>query len=472
VRFEGLRTRLAGRQRAGEELSTVRRVVADGIVSVAEPGRSRDHTERLLGACGVRLEVDEAGDGSRRVAVEPPSELRVPGEIEVPGDFSSAAFWVVAALVVPGSEVVIRRVGLNPTRTRFLDILRRMGANIEIRGAGEDAIGEPVGELVVHHSTLEATVVGPEDVPGAVDELPLLALVGAFARGETVVWGAEELRVKETDRISAVCGEFRKIGVELEERPDGFVVVGDPERGIPGGRGHSRGDHRIGMGLAVAGLASKEGSWSKTSRRRLYPTPVSWMTSGDFLADRITGRNVLVAIDGPAGSGKSSVAGRSPNDSVSPAGHGRNLPGRSARGPRGGGGPRRRGGARRDRRGVDLTATGVFYRGEHIPDEACAPRGFCCCLQGQRAPGAQGSSRREAADRRPRSAGCRGAVVEGRDIGTVVLPDAGLKVFLSASPEERARRRALQTGREGSSDASARLCARATGATLSAKPHP
>ena len=232
---------------------------ADGNVGVTEPGRSRDHTERLLGACGVRVEVEEAGARSRRVAVEPPSELRVPGEIEAPGDFSSAAFWVVAALVVPQSEVVIRRVGLNPTRTRLLDILRRMGADIEIRGAGEDAIGEPVGELVVRHSTLEATVVGPEDVPGAVDELPLLALVGAFARGDTVVWGAEELRVKETDRIRAVCEELRKIGVEIEEHPDGFVVVGDPERGIKGGRGNSRGDHRIGMGLAVAGLASKEG---------------------------------------------------------------------------------------------------------------------------------------------------------------------------------------------------------------------
>ena len=232
---------------------------ADGIVSVTEPGRSRDHTERLLGACGVRLEVDEAGSGSRRVAVEPPGELRVPGEIEVPGDFSSAAFWIVAALVVEDSEVVIRRVGLNPTRTRFLDILRRMGADIEIRGVGEDTIGEPVGELIVRYSTLEATVVGPEDVPGAVDELPLLALVGAFARGETVVSGAEELRVKETDRIRAVCEEFRKIGVHIEERPDGFAVVGDPGRGILGGRGNSRGDHRIGMGLAVAGLASKGG---------------------------------------------------------------------------------------------------------------------------------------------------------------------------------------------------------------------
>jgi len=232
---------------------------ADGPVGVTEPGRSRDHTERLLGACGVQVETEEVGDGSRRVVVEPPDEVRVPGEIEVPGDFSSAAFWIVAALVVPNSEVVIRRVGLNPTRTRFLDILRRMGADIVIRGAGEDAIGEPVGELVVRHSALEATVVGPEDVPGAVDELPLLALAGAFARGETVVWGAEELRVKETDRIRAVCEEFRKIGAQIEEHPDGFAVLGDPERGIAGGRGSSRGDHRIGMGLAIAGLASKEG---------------------------------------------------------------------------------------------------------------------------------------------------------------------------------------------------------------------
>jgi 3-phosphoshikimate 1-carboxyvinyltransferase len=232
---------------------------ADGPVGVTEPGRSRDHTERLLGACGVKVGADEVSSGSWRVAVEPAGELRVPGEIEVPGDFSSAAFWVAAALVVPGSEVRIRKVGLNPTRRRFLDILGRMGAEVEIRGAVEDAIGEPVGEMLVRHSRLTAATVGPEDVPGSVDELPLLAVLGAFAEGETLVFGAEELRVKETDRIRAVCEEFRKVGVEIEERPDGFAVAGNPEGGIRGGRASSRGDHRIGMGLAVAGLASKEG---------------------------------------------------------------------------------------------------------------------------------------------------------------------------------------------------------------------
>lgn len=234
-------------------------LLADGPVTVSEPGRSRDHTERLFEACGVEVRLEELGAWSRRVTVEPPGELRVPVDISIPGDLSSAAFWIAAALVVPGSEVRIRRVGINPTRTRFLDILGRMGAEVEIFGAGEDAIGEPVGEVLVRHSTLEAATVGTEDVPGAVDELPLLALLGAFAKGETVVWGAEELRVKETDRIRAVCEEFRKIGVEIEERPDGYAVVGDPEGGIRGGRASSRGDHRIGMALAIAGLASRNG---------------------------------------------------------------------------------------------------------------------------------------------------------------------------------------------------------------------
>jgi 3-phosphoshikimate 1-carboxyvinyltransferase len=230
---------------------------AGGPVAVVEPGRSRDHTERLFGACGVDVRVEDLAGGARRVGLTPPGRLEVPAEIIVPGDISSAAFWVAAALVVPGSEVRIGGVGLNPTRSGFLDILRGMGADAEASNVREDRIGEPVGELVVRHSELWGTRVGPESVPGAVDELPLLALVGAFAEGETVVEGAGELRVKETDRISAVCEEFRKVGVEIEEREDGFVVTGGG--GVRGGRASSRGDHRLAMGLGVAGLASREG---------------------------------------------------------------------------------------------------------------------------------------------------------------------------------------------------------------------
>jgi 3-phosphoshikimate 1-carboxyvinyltransferase len=230
---------------------------ADWPVSVVEPGRSRDHTERLFRACGVEVRGEDLPCGARRVRVEPPGRLEVPEEITVPGDISSAAFWLAAALVVQGSELRIMGVGLNPTRSGFLDILRRMGADVEASGVRENRIGEPVGDLVVRHSRLRGTRVGPEEVPGAVDELPLLALVGAFAEGETVVEGAEELRVKETDRISAVCEEFRRLGVELEEREDGFVVRGTG--GIRGGRASSRGDHRLAMGLAIAGMASREG---------------------------------------------------------------------------------------------------------------------------------------------------------------------------------------------------------------------
>ena len=230
---------------------------ADSVVTVVEPGRSRDHTERLFGACGVEVGVWDLPGGARRVELTPPERLEVPAEIFVPGDVSSAAFWVAAALVVPGSEVRIKGVGLNPTRRGFLDILRGMGARVEASGVEEGGLGEPVGELVVHHSELRGIRVGVEDVPGAVDELPLLALIGAFAAGETVIEGAGELRLKETDRISGVCEEFRKVGVEIEEREDGFVVRGG--RTIRGGRASSRGDHRLAMGLAVAGLASREG---------------------------------------------------------------------------------------------------------------------------------------------------------------------------------------------------------------------
>lgn len=225
---------------------------ADGKVGVVEPDESRDHTERLFEACGIGVERE-----GQRTSVEPVENVSPPAEMRVPGDFSSAAFWVAAALAVPGSELRITGVGLNPTRTGFLDILSRMGAEIEITSKEENEIGEHVGDLLVRHSELRGIKVGASEVPKAVDELPLLALLGAFAEGETILEGAEELRVKESDRIGELCGEFCRMGVEIEEREDGFKIHGGA--GIAGGRVSGVGDHRLAMGLAVAGLASRGG---------------------------------------------------------------------------------------------------------------------------------------------------------------------------------------------------------------------
>jgi 3-phosphoshikimate 1-carboxyvinyltransferase len=181
-------------------------------------------------------------------------------EILVPGDPSSAAFMVAAAMLVSGSRVVVRDVGLNWTRTGFFRIAERMGAVIlgNLEQPDSEADSEPVGELDVASSALEATVVEPFEVALAIDELTLVALLGAFAEGETVVRGAEELRLKESDRIAAVVGGLRGLGADIEETEDGFVVRGDGSP-LRGGTIDSHGDHRLAMLGAVAGIASTEG---------------------------------------------------------------------------------------------------------------------------------------------------------------------------------------------------------------------
>jgi 3-phosphoshikimate 1-carboxyvinyltransferase len=181
-------------------------------------------------------------------------------ELVVPGDPSSAAFIVAAALLVPGPRVVVRDVGLNWTRTGFFAIAKRMGAVIvgELEPPGTEAAEEPVGELDVASGPLEATVVEPHEVPLAIDELTLVALLGAYAEGETVVRGAQELRLKESDRISAVVDGLRALGADIEATADGFAVRGSGSP-LPGGTIESRGDHRIAMLGAVAGLASSGG---------------------------------------------------------------------------------------------------------------------------------------------------------------------------------------------------------------------
>ena len=221
--------------------------------SVIEPAPSRDHTERMLLRAGV--DVRRAG---ARIEVGNVDELEL-DEVIVPGDPSSAAFFLAAAAIVPGSRVVAHDVGVNWTRTGFLRILARMGARIDgaLEAPGSLVEVEPVSTLTVEHSALQGVRVGVEEVPLAIDELPLVALLGCFAEGETVVSGAGELRLKESDRIAGVVDGLRGLGAEIEATADGFVVAGTG--GLRGGRLDSLGDHRLAMLGAVAGVASREG---------------------------------------------------------------------------------------------------------------------------------------------------------------------------------------------------------------------
>ncbi len=229
---------------------------AVGETTIVEPAPNRDHTERMLAAAGAG--VRRAG---ARVTIGPAEALDLGGEIVVPGDPSSAAFAIAAALIVPGSHVVVRGASTNWTRTGFVRIAQRMGGRIEgaLEAAPGDAIphADPIGDLEVHGGPLRATVVDPDEVPLAIDELPLVALLACFAEGRTVVRGAAELRVKETDRIATVVDGLRGLGAEIEATGDGFVV--DGSGGLEGGTIASHGDHRLAMLGAVAGLASRAG---------------------------------------------------------------------------------------------------------------------------------------------------------------------------------------------------------------------
>jgi 3-phosphoshikimate 1-carboxyvinyltransferase len=219
---------------------------AAGRTTVVEPSPSRDHTERLLPAFGVPVDVRGA-----EVSVSGGARLK-PLTWDVPGDVSSAAFLVVAALIVPEAFIHVENVLLNPRRTAFLDVLRRMGAHVESGVRRADP--EPVGWLEARTSRLKGTEVRPEEVAGLIDEVPILAVAAACADGELVVRGAGELRVKESDRIAALCEGLRLLGAEVEEYPDGLRVRGGAS--LRGARVRSHGDHRIAMALAVAGLAA------------------------------------------------------------------------------------------------------------------------------------------------------------------------------------------------------------------------
>jgi 3-phosphoshikimate 1-carboxyvinyltransferase len=228
-------------------------LMAGGSTSFTEPTRSRDHTERFLRGAQVPFERD-----GTTVRVWQCDELELE-HIHVPADPSSAAFFVTAAAIVPNSRIVLQDVGLNWTRTAFFQIADRMGAVVigDLEPPGTESAQEPVGEVDVAYAPLVATTVAGDEVPLAIDELPLVALLGVFADGETVVRDAKELRVKETDRIESVVEGLRGLGAEIEATKDGFVVQGTGR--LKGGTFDSRGDHRMAMLGAVAGLASEEG---------------------------------------------------------------------------------------------------------------------------------------------------------------------------------------------------------------------
>ena len=227
---------------------------AEGPTTVIEPLATRDHTEVMLEAAGAKIER-----GQGRVTVWPSPDLKL-DEVEVPADISSAAFFMVAASIVPGSEVVLDRIGINPTRTGILSILERMGADIEVEpqvGGEPGQGGEPIGRITVRSAGLRGTSVEGAEVPLAIDELPLVALAACFAKGETVIADAEELKRKESDRIAVVVDALSGLGAEIEATADGMKINGTGM--LRGGIVNSHGDHRIAMLGAIAGMASREG---------------------------------------------------------------------------------------------------------------------------------------------------------------------------------------------------------------------
>ena len=230
-----------------------------GITTVVEPVPTRDHTERMLKGFGADLWVEEH-EGERIIRIRGEAELK-PQQIGVPGDPSSAAFFIVAALLVPGSDVTIENVGLNPTRAGLITVLRQMGGSIEELNAREVG-GEPVADLRVTHSSLKGIEVDPALAPSMIDEFPVLFVAAAMAEGRTVTTGLEELRVKESDRISVMAAALTGAGARVEETEDGLIIdgsAGKPLRGSTDSPSKTHLDHRIAMSMAVAGITSRDG---------------------------------------------------------------------------------------------------------------------------------------------------------------------------------------------------------------------
>ncbi len=223
---------------------------AEGVTEIIQPETSRDHTERMLQYFDADIEFN-----GKYTRLNPSGGLKAKN-IHVPGDISSAAFIIVATLILKNSHTLIRDVGINPTRNYFLDILKKMGANIEIKNK-RIISNEPVADIETFSSDLISVEIERKQIPNIIDEIPILAVAASRARGKTIIKGAGELRNKESDRITALCTQFKKVGVDISERKDGFEIIGNNNSDISGGTVKSMGDHRIAMSLAVLSLLSK-----------------------------------------------------------------------------------------------------------------------------------------------------------------------------------------------------------------------
>ena len=245
-------------------------LTAESATTVIEPAQSRDHSERMLKAFGADLTV--GGEMGRHISVTPGATLRGQTVI-VPGDISSAAFWLVAGSLVPGADITIENVGLNPTRTGILEVLDQMGARIEVLNP-RDVAGEPVGDLRVTHSPLQPFDFGDEIMPRLVDEVPILSVAACFCDGESRISGASELRVKETDRLAVMARQLKAMGADIEEHDDGMTIRGG--RPLTGAVLDSETDHRVAMSLAVAAMLAKGDSSLARSEAAAVSYPTFW----------------------------------------------------------------------------------------------------------------------------------------------------------------------------------------------------
>ena len=443
-------------------------VGAGVAVEVLEPRRSRDHSERMLEGMGVGVEEEMAAGGWCVRIPSPPPRL-APLDMEVPGDFSSAAFFVAWAMLAGcRAPLTVRGTGLNPTRTGLLPALARMGGRIEVLARGT-AGGEPVGDLRVDGQAgrLQAVQVGGDEIPGMIDEVPILAVLAARAEGVTRITGAAELRVKESDRLAALATNLRRIGVAAEELPDGLEIEGT-DRPLSG-RVESFHDHRIAMAFGMLGATpgceirvddrtvadvSFPGFWRLLGRVREWGRGIGRGSSAGGMAnprDAAGDRCLVVAIDGSAGSGKSTTAAaaaarlgfrhldsgaiyRAVTLALIESGRSGSALEQVTRGELSG-------------LAIDVKwreqGMEVWAGGRQVPEEDLrSDRVTALVSQVAAVP----AVRAHLLDLQRRAARGSGLVAEGRDMGTVVFPRARVKVFLDAHPTERARRRLLQRG--------------------------